>query len=305
VTEAVSSQVVSPEIGELTRLMERMALREGITPTSIPGVSLIRYDRPGVPMPIVYAPSVCIAAQGSKLVTLGRDRYLYDRSRFIVASVDLPGVAHVQKGSPAEPYLCVSLELNPRTIASVLLEESLDAMVEHPPARGMFVGDATPSIVGAVVRLLRLADTPEDTAALAPLVEREIVYRLLRSAEGWRLAQMARGQGHARRIARSIAWIKSRFAEPLRVDRLAAEANMSVSSFHAHFKQVTAMSPLQYQKHLRLHEARRLLMDETVDAATAGHLVGYESPSQFSREYRRAFGAPPATDARGALRSSA
>lgn len=284
---------------ELAHLIDTVAGHDGIAATRVPRVSAIRFSRPGEPMPSVYSPSVCIAAQGHKAVRLGTERLVYGPSRFIVAAVDLPVMAHVIEASPVAPYLCVALELDLKAVASALLEHDLVDVAERPSALGMYVGDATPALLDAFTRLLRLTETPEDIAALAPLVEREIVYRLLRSGHGGSLAQMARGHGQARRIARAIAWIRTHVSEPLRVDQLARDAGMSVSSFHAHFKQVTAMSPLQYQKHLRLHEARRLLVDEAMDAATAGHLVGYGSPSQFSREYRRAFGAPPATDARG------
>ncbi|HTV01951.1 MAG TPA: AraC family transcriptional regulator [Luteitalea sp.] len=296
---------VASRIDALAGLLRRLAVREGMHPTRVPRLSVIRYDRAGEPMPTVYAPSICVVAQGSKVVRLGTDRFSYDPSRFIVASVDLPVMSHVEEASPDAPYLCMSLEFAPKEIAAVVLDAELEAADDGPPARGMFVGDATPALLDAVVRLTQLAETPDDIAALAPLVEREILYRLLRGPDGWRLRQMARGQGQARRIARAIAWIKAHFAEPLRVEALARDVNMSVSSFHAHFKHVTAMSPLQYQKQMRLQEARRLLMSDDVDAATAGHLVGYESPSQFSREYRRAYGVPPATDARVALRALA
>ena len=296
---------IATRIAALASVLRRLAVREGMHPTDVPRVSVIRYDRPNASMPALYGPSLCVVAQGSKVVRLGTDRLFYDPSRFIVASVDLPVMSHVETASPDAPYLCMSLEFAPREIAAVDIDDDLEPAVDGPPARGMFVGDATPALLDAVVRLVQLAETPGDIPALAPLAEREIVYRLLRGPDGWRLRQLARGQGHARRIARAIAWIKEHFAEPLRVEALAREVNMSVSSFHAHFKHVTAMSPLQYQKQLRLQEARRLLMSDDVDAATAGHLVGYESPSQFSREYRRAYGVPPATDARVALRALA
>ena len=201
------------------------------------------------------------------------------------------------------------LELDPKEIASLLLDAdaagSVPARAERATARGLFLSQASPVFIESVLRLLRLLATPEDIRALAPLAEREILYRLLKSEEGWRLRQIAAGHGQARRIAKAIAWLRTHFHEGLRVEALADEANMSVSSFHAHFKSVTAMSPLQYQKQLRLQEARRLLLTDTVDAATAGHRVGYESPSQFSREYRRAFGVPPATDMRNLSRARA
>jgi AraC-like DNA-binding protein len=300
--------IALPGLDELTALMTRFTSTDGIHPTAIPRLSLARSGRPGDLIPAVYPPSLCVIAQGSKAVMLGDERYVYDRSRFLVASVDLPATGQILEASPNEPYLCVRLELEPKEVASVLLDADavgMPAREEWATARGLFVSQASPVFVESVLRLVRLLATPEDIRALAPLAEREILYRLLKSEEGWRLRQIAAGQGQARRIAKAIAWLRTHFHEGLRVEALAEEANMSVSSFHAHFKSVTAMSPLQYQKQLRLQEARRLLLTDTVDAATAGHRVGYESPSQFSREYRRAFGVPPATDMRNLSRIQA
>jgi AraC-like DNA-binding protein len=285
-------------IHELAGLMTRFTNGDGIHATPIPRLSLARFDRPGEPVPAVYPPCVCVIAQGSKTLILGGERYLYDRSRFIVASVDLPMTGQVIEATPAAPYLCVMLELEPKEIAAMLLDADLPAAAPSAPARGLFLSRASADFIEAVLRLVRLLATPEDIRALAPLAEREILYRLLKSEEGWRLRQIAAGHGQARRIAKAIAWLRTHLDETLRVDQLAGAANMSVSSFHAHFKRVTAMSPLQFQKQLRLQEARRLLLSDSVDAATAGHRVGYDSPSQFSREYRRAFGAPPAADMR-------
>jgi AraC-like DNA-binding protein len=293
---------------EMVALMTRFTSGDGIHPTAIPRLSLARTGQAGEAVPAVYPPSLCVIAQGSKAVMLGDERYVYDRSRFLVASVDLPAIGTVLEAVPEKPYLCFRLELEPKEIASLLLDAdaagSVPAGTERT-ARGLFVSQASPVFIESVLRLLRLLGTPEDIRALAPLAEREILYRLLKSEEGWRLRQIAAGHGQARRIAKAIEWLRTHFHEALRVEALADEANMSVSSFHAHFKSVTAMSPLQYQKQLRLQEARRLLLTDTVDAATAGHRVGYESPSQFSREYRRAFGVPPATDMRQLVRAQA
>jgi AraC-like DNA-binding protein len=300
-------QIVPFGLDEMTALMTRFTSADGIHPTAIPRLSLARWSRPGDPVPALYPPSLCVIAQGSKAVMLGEERYVYDRSRFLVASVDLPAIGQVLEASRDRPYLCVMLELEPKEVASMLLDADaavgVPAPAERATARGLFLSQANPVFVESVLRLLRLLGTPEDIRALAPLAEREILYRLLKSEEGWRLRQIAAGHGQARRIAKAIAWLRTHFHEGLRVESLAEEANMSVSSFHSHFKSVTAMSPLQYQKQLRLQEARRLLLTDTVDAATAGHRVGYESPSQFSREYRRAFGVPPATDMRNLSRA--
>jgi AraC-like DNA-binding protein len=300
--------IAASGLDEMAGLMTRFASGDGIHPTAIARLSLARFGHPGEPVPAVYPPCLCVIAQGSKVLMLGDERYVYDRSRFIVASVDLPLTGQVIEAVPDKPYLCVMLELEPKDIASLLLEVDADAAGPtsartETTGRGLFLSQASPVFIESVLRLLRLLATPEDIRALAPLAEREILYRLLKSDEGWRLRQIAAGHGKARRIAKAIAWLRTHFHEGLRVEALADEANMSVSSFHAHFKSVTAMSPLQYQKQLRLQEARRLLLTDTVDAATAGHRVGYESPSQFSREYRRAFGVPPATDTRNLTRA--
>ena len=202
------------------------------------------------------------------------------------------------EATPEKPYLCFKLDLDTREIASLLLEAELPVTSGNGPPRGLYISRLSRNLIDAVLRLMRLLDAPEDIPALAPLAKREILYRLLKSEEGYRLREIATAHSHAKRIAKAIERLKQHYAEPLRIDDLAAEANMSASSLHHHFKAVTAMSPLQYQKQLRLQAARRLLLSENVDAATAGHRVGYESPSQFSREYSRLFGAPPARDLR-------
>jgi AraC-like DNA-binding protein len=301
--------IAAAGLDQMTALMTRFTSTDGIHPTAVPRLSLSRFGQCGEPMPAVYPPSLCVIAQGSKVLMLNDERYIYNRSRFIVASVDLPLTGQVLEAAPDKPYLCVLLELDPKEVAAVILDADagghVPARAERPTARGLFLSEASPVFIESVLRLLRLLATPEDIRALAPLAEREILYRLLKSEEGWRLRQIAAGHGQARRIAKAVAWLRTHFHEGLRVEALAEEANMSVSSFHAHFKSVTAMSPLQYQKQMRLQEARRLLLTDTVDAATAGHRVGYESHSQFSREYRRAFGVPPATDMRMLSRAQA
>jgi AraC-like DNA-binding protein len=282
-------------LDEIAVMMSRYAGGDGFHQTAVGRLTLIRAARPNELMPAVYEPSLCLIAQGSKRVILGGEVFVYDRARYLVASVDLPVAGEVLEATPERPYLCVMLRLDAKDIAAMLLEAELPPPAAAP-ARGLYLARTTPAMAEAVLRLLRLLDTPEDIAALAPLAEREILYRLLKSEEGWRLRQIATAHTHSRRIAKAIEWLKSHYAEPLRIEKVASEVSMSISSFHEHFKAVTAMSPLQYQKQLRLQEARRLLLSEAIDAATAGHRVGYESPSQFGREYSRLFGAPPAKD---------
>jgi AraC-like DNA-binding protein len=279
-TEDVAS---SASLDEIVALIARHTGGDGLHPTAIIRLTLIRAARANELMQGAYEPSLCLIAQGSKRVILGDEVFVYDRARYLVASVELPVAGEVLEATPERPYLCVMLRLDEKEIAAMLLEAELPPPAAAP-ARGLYVATTTPAMAEAVLRLLRLLDTPEDIAALAPLAEREILYRLLKSEEGWRLRQMATAHTHSRRIAKAIDWLKSRYAEPLRVEKMASEVSMSLSSFHEHFKAVTAMSPLQYQKQLRLQEARRLLLSEAIDAATAGHRVGYESPSQFSRE---------------------
>ncbi|AKI99312.1 AraC-like DNA-binding protein [Archangium gephyra] len=288
----------SPRLAELAQAIERFAPRDGVHPTAIERMGLIRSSRPGEPVHTLHQPALCIIAQGSKQVMLGEDVYQYDASHHLVVSVDLPITGQVLQATSQVPYLCFRLDLDPGELADMILQARLPAPAQRTPTRGMYLGETCPLLLDAVLRLVRLLDTPEDIPALAPLAMREILYRLLKGEHGWRLNQIVTANSQAQRIARVIGWLKEHFAEPLRIEDIAREVHMSTSSLHHHFKAVTAMSPLQYQKQLRLQEARRLMLSEDVDAATAGFRVGYESPSQFSREYSRLFGAPPARDQR-------
>jgi len=287
-----------PRMAGLAEAIERAAPRDGVHPTAIERMSLIRSSRPGEPVHALHQPALCIIAQGSKQVILGEEVFLYDASRHLVVSVDLPVTARVLQATPQAPYLCFRLDLDPGELAAMLLQAGLPTPSQRTSARGVYLGETCPLMLDAVLRLVRLLETPEDIPALAPLAMREILYRLLKGEHGWRLNQIVTANSQAQRIARVIGWLKEHFAEPLRIEDVAREVHMSTSSLHHHFKAVTAMSPLQYQKQLRLQEARRLMLSEDVDAATAGFRVGYESPSQFSREYSRLFGAPPARDQR-------
>jgi AraC-like DNA-binding protein len=292
----------APLLAELCRLLARHAPVDGVHDTGIPGVAAVRASQPGEEIGhALHQAALCLIAQGAKRVLLGEEVYVYDASRHLVFSVDLPIGAQVMRATPDEPYLCFRLDLPAQAVADVLLKTG--AAAAPPPSaptaavRGLFLSRTGAPLLDAVVRLLRLLDAPDDAAALAPLVQQEIIYRLLRSDEGPRLARVAHADSQAHRVARAIGWLKAHYAEPLRIEALARQVNMSASSLHHHFRAVTAMSPLQYQKQLRLQEARRLLLGEVSDAASAGHRVGYESPSQFSREYARLFGVPPARDA--------
>jgi AraC-like DNA-binding protein len=264
--------------------------------TAIPGLSLWRRDEPTEPASGMYEPSICWAAQGAKRVVLGDDTYVYDAHHFLITSVDLPTVWQIIEASPEKPCLGLVLKLDLREVSQLMVDSYLPPPRAQQSSRGMATGEVTLPLLTAFQRLIDLLDEPKDIPILAPLIQREISYRLLVGDQGVRLRQMASAGSQSRQIARAIDWLKGNFAQPLRIDDLATQVNMSTSTFHHHFRALTAMSPLQYQKWLRLNKARRLMLTERLDATTAAFQVGYESPSQFSREYSRLFGAPPLRD---------
>lgn len=280
---------------DLAARIDRHAPGDGAHATCVSELTLFRASHRSEPVGVLYEPSLCLIAQGSKEVRLGDETYRYDPAHFLLVSVDLPVSGCVTVATADEPYLALRIGLDVCTVGE-LLADGAGADVPVPAARGMVVSPVEPPLLDAVTRLVSLLDAPRDVAALSPLVRREITYRLLTGPQGRRLRQMAAAGAPAQRIARAIRWLRDHFAEPLRVEALARQVTMSPSAFHQHFKAVTALSPLQYQKRLRLQEARRLMMSEGLDAASAAYRVGYESPSQFSREYRRQFGAPPRSD---------
>jgi AraC-like DNA-binding protein len=242
------------------------------------------------------SPALCIVAQGAKVVVLGREIYGYDRSRMIVYSVELPVAAQIVRASHREPFLALKLDLHAYKIAELSLKVFPQGVPASRDSRGVCVGQTTTAIVNAASRLLELMADPVDAELFAPLVIDEILMRLLRSAIGPRVALVGQQESGLQRVAKAVSWVREHFAQPMVVDDLAELANMSQSSFHQHFKAVTSMSPLQYQKVLRLHEARRLMLARTLDAGSAGRQVGYLSASQFSREYTRLFGNAPTRD---------
>ncbi|WP_159347895.1 AraC family transcriptional regulator [Roseomonas harenae] len=285
---------------EFTALIARFATEDGIHPSSIPRVTLIRASQPSEPVHTLYESALCFVAQGRKQVIMGQGVYTYDRNNYLAASVDLPVIGQVIEASPERPYLCLCLSLDPTTLGALILEAGLS---DPPAAPGVAPGPAislsqmTPEITDAATRLLRLLATPRDAAILAPLAERELLYRALGGEQLARLRQIAFPDSQLRRVMRAIHRIRQDHAEPFAVAKIASAAGMSPSALHQHFKAVTGMSPLQYGKRLSLQEARRLILNQGMDAASAGHSVGYGSPSQFSREYARLFGAPPMRDA--------
>ena len=264
--------------------------------TAIPGLSLFQRIAPTPPATFMFEPRICVIAQGAKRVLLGDDSYVYDARHFLVTSVDLPTVAEIIEASREKPYLGLVMKIDQREISQLMVDSNLPPPRPQQSSRGIATGEITLPMLSTFQRLIELLDEPKDIPILAPIVQREIFYRLLVGDQGVRLRQMASAGSQSQQIARAIDWLKGNFTQPLRIDELASQVNMSTSTFHHHFREVTAMSPLQYQKWLRLNEARRLMLAENKDATTTAFQVGYESPSQFSREYGRLFGAPPLRD---------
>lgn len=287
--------VATNELARLIAGVTRHAPADGAHETATPALTLYRTSAPTDLAAVVYVPSLCIVAQGSKEVLLAGETYRYDPARCLLVSVDLPVSARVVEASTECPCLMLRVTLDTAAVGEFMADGLTDPP-GGPPGLGLAVTPMEPPLVDAVGRLVALLDSPNDVAPLAPLALREITYRVLTGPQGARLRQIAAAGGPANRIARAIRWLKDHFADPLSVEALAKSVRMSPSAFHLHFKHVTALSPLQYQKRLRLQEARRLMLADGTDAAEAAYRVGYESPSQFSREYRRMFGAPPRQD---------
>jgi len=286
----------------LVELLERQTRADGNYPTAIRGLTLYRHAKPSPPTSVVYEPALCVIAQGSKRVMFGDQEYRYDAARYLLIAADVPATARIVAATAQTPYLALRLVLDPLEVGEVVAQ--LGPRQQPTPATGaLAVSALDPALLDSVIRLVELLEIPRDAQVLAPLVRREITYRLLVGSGGHRLRQIISGNDQGQRITHALRWLKANYVEPLRVESLAKQAGMSASALHRHFKAVTALSPLQYQKRLRLQEARRLMLGEALDAAEASFRVGYESPSQFSREYGRLFGAPPRRDIE-ALRQS-
>jgi len=276
------------------------------SPTPIPGLIFFRREMPMPPCICLVEPSIVLVVQGEKQMLVGGEAFPYDVNRFLVTSLDLPANSQIVTASSEMPCLGLVLKLDLRMMAELIAQGSLPLPVERSSDQGIGIGlgTATPVLLEAFKRLLDLLDDPASIPVLAPLIEREIHYRLLKSDQAARLWQIASVGSQGHRVAKAIDWLKTNYTATLRIEDLAAHVQMSPSSLHQHFRQLTAMSPLQYQKWLRLNEARRLMLNEDSDAASAAFEVGYESPSQFSREYTRLFGAPPKRDIEGMRRSA-
>lgn len=264
--------------------------------TEIPGLVLHHWPTPTEPTSYMFSPHLCLIAQGVKRILLGDEAYVYDAHTFIVSSVELPVISQILEASPEKPYLGLTLELDLKEISRLMLQNDLPDSHSGGTDRGIGVSKLPSSLLKTVERLLELLDTPEEIPVFLPLIRQEIYYRLLMSDQKNRLKQIVRAESRSWQIARAIDWMKEHFDQPLVIKELAKHAGMSPSGFHQHFQALTAISPLQFQKKIRLNEARRLMLLENMDAGNASFRVGYESPTQFNREYKRMFGNPPKAD---------
>lgn len=286
----------------LADIIGRWTVGKEDCPTPVPNLAFFRREAPTEPCVCLVEPGIVLVVQGAKQLLIGDHAYAYDSERFLITSLDLPASSQVLEANPDQPCLGLVLRLDLRVMAELIAQSGLPPPRERATQGSAAIGTITPALLEPFGRLLALLDEPGAIAVLAPLIEREIHYRLLMSDQAARLWQIASVGSQSHRIAKAIDWLKANYVQPLRIDELAAHAQMSPSSLHHHFHQLTAMSPLQYQKWLRLSEAKRLMLNERLDAASAAFHVGYESPSQFSREYSRRFGAPPKRDIDGLRR---
>ena len=282
--------------GSLAQVIERFAKQDGMHETAIPALRIVRVSHISGPIHTVYEPTLCVVAQGSKVVTLGQESYRYDVTNYLVASVQLPVIGQVVEASPETPYLCLYVRFDMDQILDVIQASDQPVKPSSESGRGLVISRMNETLYDAALRLVRLLDAPQDIPVLAPYAVREIIYRVLHNEQGDVIKQFALRGSHAQRIGKVMKRLRQDFALPLRIEELAAEAQMSASSLYYYFKEVTGMSPIQYQKQFRLREARRLLLSTQLEAADAAFQVGYESPSHFSREYARMFGLPPIRD---------
>jgi AraC-like DNA-binding protein len=281
----------------LANQLARYAPHDGVFPLRLPGVFALRLARmTSQPVHATLGPSLCIVAQGAKVVMLGSEVLEYDPARMLVFAVDLPVSGQVTRASRRDPFLGFKLDLDPARVAEIATRVFPNGIPKPPDNRGLYVGHATDTIIDAATRLLDLMGRAEDAELLGPVVVDEILIRLLRTPIGTRVAQIGAPRSGVQRVAEAVSFIRMHFAQPVTVEEMAASVHMSASSFHQRFKAVTSMSPLQFQKALRLNEARRLMLFEQLDACDACHRVGYLSASQFTREYGRFFGSAPTRD---------
>ncbi|MBJ9987652.1 MULTISPECIES: AraC family transcriptional regulator [Paenibacillus] len=287
---------LEPYLSELSGRLNQLLQTDGLHITEIPSLHMMRATATSEPIHSMYAPSLCFIVQGAKSAALGQEIYHYNPTTYLVTSVHLPIKSEITEASPEVPFIGLHLEFTPDQILDILQHTDLAWPEESEPGSGIFVGNTNSQLLDALLRLVKLFDQPAEIPILAPLITREILFRVLQGEQGHLVKQFAVIGSQAHAIAKAIQLIHRDYSKPLRVEELAKEVNMAASSFHKHFKQVTALSPLQYQKRIRLQEARHLMISEKMGAADAAFQVGYESPSQFSREYARLYGLPPKSD---------
>ncbi len=288
-------QRMQASCNELVQRIAQVVRKDGVVEV-LPGLKLSRRATPTELGHVVWPTSLCVIAQGSKEVLLGEERYHYDPAHYLIATATLPVASRIIEASPEHPYLGFVLTLDPALVSAVMVEADFPALRSQSSVKAINVSPLDAELLDAVVRLVRLIDTPKQARFLVPLITREIIYRLLVGEQSSRLRYVTGAGGNPQRIAEAIARLHQAFDQPLRIEEMARELGMSVSSFHHHFKEVTSMSPLQFQKHLRLQEARRLMLAERLDANSAGARVGYDDTSHFNREYKSLFGVPPRRD---------
>ena len=284
-------------------LIERMmsiisgdkSLEDGLF-EAYPGIFLARSSTPTEPVHSVFKPAFCVIPQGSKEMLLGEEVFRYDPGHYLISTVDLPTISHVVEASEEKPYLSFRLNLDPSVVASVLMESRIKIKKSDMSIKAMNVSPIDAELLDAVVKLVRLIDNPDEMKFLAPHIIREIIYRLLKGEQGARLSHLLVSEGDTRRISKAVKQLREHIDEPLKIEDMARQLGMSVSGFHHHFKSITALSPLQFQKQIRLQEARRLMLGEDLDVASASFRVGYDDPSYFSRDYKKMFGLPPQRD---------
>ncbi|HHF3084695.1 TPA: AraC family transcriptional regulator N-terminal domain-containing protein [Vibrio diabolicus] len=291
-----TSSTLASAIEKLAKHIEKWANGANQYDSEIPGLRFSRWATPTPPTSYTHNPSICLIAQGRKRVLLGEDSFVYDANHFLISSVDLPIIANIIEASEDKPYLGVIMELDLTEISQLIVDSELTFNQSKEAQKGIAVGELSEPLLDAFLRLIELLDEGQSIKILAPIIKREIFYRLLITEQGARLNQIVTAGSHSHQIAKAIDWLKNNFVKPLSVSELAAYSGMSKSAFYTHFRSMTSMTPLQFQKKLRLSEARRLMLTENLDAMATTFKVGYESPSQFSREYSRLFGAPPSKD---------
>ncbi len=280
---------------EMIERISRAVSEDGLL-EAFPGVGLGRFSKPTERVYSVFKPSFCIIAQGSKQMHLGEELFRYDPGHYLISTVVLPVVSNVVEATEERPYLGFQLHLDPAAVAAVMMESGIKTKRSDASVKAMNVSPTDADLLDAALKLVRLLDTPDEIKFLAPLIIREIIYRLLRGEQGARLSHLLVSEGDAQRISKAVEQLRENLDQPLKIENMARDLGMSVSGFHYHFKSVTAMSPVQFQKQMRLQEARRMMLGEHLDVASASSRVGYEDQSYFSREYKKMFGAPPQRD---------